>query len=487
MRKLFVKKQKTHLHLIIFIVALLVLLLCVLKYGTSITQRNFVPPIEPTAQIQDTQNHILDIHTVRSNSGIEAWLVEDHSVPVITLSFSFKGAGAINDPEGKEGLAQLASNTMDEGAGDLDSQSFQKTLQDLSISLRFNSSRDDFGGMLKTLSKNKARAFELLKLALTTPRFDPEPVERMKKANQSRIRSSVSDPEWLAARITNDKAYAGHAYARNSGGTLSSLENLTPDDLRAFHETLSKDDLKIAVAGDITAEELKTVLDDIFSGLPHNADQPAADDQIALQNTGQTFLYMKDIPQTIISMTQKGIDRKDPDYHTAQVMNYILGSSGFGSRLTKEIREKRGLTYGIYSGFTDMTHIDTLSVDTSTKNETVNEMLSLIKTEWDKMKATQVTEEELSDAKSYLIGSLPLSLTSTDKISGIILSLQLDDLPVDYLDQRRAAIENVTAEDIQRVAQDILTPDQFLTVMVGNPLNLNHDSYTRIEEINGVE
>lgn len=443
---------------------------------------------QPTPSIaQNVDDHILDIKTVQSASGIEAWLVEDHSVPVITLSFSFKDAGSINDPEGKDGLAQLASNTMDEGAGELDSQTFQKKLQDLSITLRFQNSRDNFGGVLKTLTKNKGEAFDMLRLALTKPRFDAEPVERMKKANQSRIRSSLSDPEWLAARITNDKAFTGHAYARNSGGTLSSLENLTPDDLRAFHKTLTKDDLKIAVSGDITAEELKAMLDDVFSGLPTKTQTQMIGYTIPLKNAGQTFLYEQDIPQTVISITQKGIDRRHPDYHTAQVLNYILGSSGFGSRLTEEIREKRGLTYGIYSSFTDMEHIDTLSVDTSTKNETVDEMLSLIKAEWDKMKTTQVTEEELSDAKSYLIGSLPLSLTSTDRIAGILLSLKLNDLPTDYLDQRRTAIENVTAEDIQRVANELLTPDKFLTVLVGKPEGLNQSSYTRIEEINGVE
>lgn len=435
------------------------------------------------------QDKLLDIQTIESASGIKAWLVEDHSVPVISLQFSFKGSGAINDPEGKDGLARLASNTMDEGAGELDSNAFQKKLQDLAITLLFNSDRDNFGGTLKTTTKNKDEAFGLLKMALTQPRFDEEPVERMRKANQSRIRDSLSDPEWLAMRIMNDKAYEGHAYARNSGGTLSTLENITTDDLRNFHAGLKKDDLSIAVAGDISAKELEAILNEIFAELPSRAESLLQDYEISLKNTGQTFFHDEEIPQTIILMMQKGIDLKSPDYHTGQVMNFILGSSGFGSRLTDEIREKRGLTYGIYSYFTDMAHVDTLSVQTSVKNQSATETLKLIKAEWSKMKNTQVSDKELDDAKAYLIGSLPLSLTSTDKIAGLMLSLQLDGLPADYLDQRKMAIENVTPEHIQDLARNLLNTDNLITVLVGQPENIDelNPRPITIKDVNGVE
>lgn len=420
------------------------------------------------AQAKET---LLDIQQVESESGVTAWLVEDHSIPVIAVEFGFKGAGSKRDPKGKQGLARMLSNTLDEGAGNLNSQAFQKELRDLVISLKFSASRDHFTGSLKTLSKNKERAFELTKLALTKPRFDKDPVERMRKANQTRILSSLSDPGWMAARLLNDKAFAGHPYALNNGGTLSSLEKIKPEDLRKFHATsIGKNNLVVSVAGDITPEELSIVLDDIFGDLPE-VELPELE-ALELQNQGQVFHYKRDIPQTVIEIMQPGIGRDDPAFQTAQVMNFILGSSGFGSRLTEEIREKRGLTYGIYSYFYDLDHLKGMAVSTSTANANVPEMLQLIKDEFERMVATPVSDKELREAQSYLIGSIPLSLTSTDKIAGLMNSFQLDNLPVDYLDRREEAIAATTTSDIQALAERLLKPDSFVTILVGQPEGL---------------
>ena len=429
---------------------------------------------------------VLDIQEVTSPGGIKAWLVEDHSVPVIAMEFGFRGAGAVQDPPDKQGLSRILSNTLDEGAGKLDSQAFQKELRDLSISLGFSSDRDDFSGSLKTLTQNKKRAFELTAMALTKPRFDEEAVIRMRAANQSRIRSSLTDPEWIAARILNDMAFVGHPYAQNSGGTLSSLEKIGPEELKEFHKkNIGKNNLVVAVAGDMTKEELTTALDNIFGGLPEIVlPTPATD--MSLQNTGKVFLFKKDIPQTIVEILQPGIDRHDPDYQTAQVMNFVLGSSGFGSRLTREIREKRGLTYGIYSSFLDMQHFDGLEISSSTENKNTAELLSLIHVEWDKMKDTLVSEKELEDAKSYLIGSLPLSLTSTDDIAGLLLSLEIDNMPIDYLEQREEKIKNTTISDVQRVAKKLLDTGKMVTVLSGNPAPLPQESVL-IEKIPNVE
>ncbi len=424
----------------------------------------------------------LDIQVVKDEkSNITAWLVEDHSIPVIAMSFSFRGAGAKNDPIDKQGLARLTSNTMDEGAGDLTSQEFQKTLRDMSISLSFSASRDNFSGALKTLSQNKEKAFELLKLALTKPRFDEEPVGRMRDSNKSRIKSSLSNPRWIAARIQNDRLFEGHPYAMNSGGTLSSLDKITSDDLRKFHKTLGKNQLVIGVAGDINAKELKKIINYIFSDLPDVKIKETK--KYPLQNAGKTYIYKRDIPQSIIAMAQKGISRDSKDYYAATLMNFILGESGFGSRLMEEIREKRGLTYGIYSYFRRYDEADTLNVSTSTVNKNVKEMISLIYKEWDKMKSEPVSKEEINDAKSYIIGSLPLSLTSTDSIAGILLSLQLEHLPVDYLDMRAEKINSVTIDDILSVSKRILDKDSITTVIVGAPKGIKAEVITDIPNV----
>jgi len=428
---------------------------------------------------------LIDIKEVKTAGGITAWLVEDHSVPVISVDYAFRGAGSTLDPQDKQGLARLVSNTMDEGAGDLNAQAFQGELRDRVIDLSFAAGRDHFSGNLKTLTKNKDRAFTLLQMAVTSPRFDSEALRRMVAANQSRIRSSLSDPDWMAARLENDKAYAGHPYALNSGGTLASLDKITTRDLKNFHDTLlGKNNLIVAVAGDITAEDLAKKLDETFGQLPEIKIPTVPD--LTLQNQGKTYLYKQDIPQTVVEILQTGIAQTDPAYHTAQVMNFILGSSGFGSRLTEEIREKRGLTYGIYSGLTTMDHIATLSVSSSTANENVAPMLGLIRTEFDRLKKDPITAEELLNAKTYLIGSLPLSLTSTDRISGILLSLQLDKLPMDYLDRREKAIQATTIENVQTLAQKLLSPENFLTILVGHPKLPEDKAAVKIEVIDSL-
>lgn len=427
----------------------------------------------------------LDIKEVTSTNGIKAWLVEDHSLPIISLQFSFKEAGSIQDGATKQGLAQLLSNTMDEGAGDLPSQEFQKILTDNSISLYFNSSRDNFGGQLKTLSRNKDKAFELLSLALTSPRFDEEPLARMRDANMSRIRSSMGNPDWINARVFNDLAFAGHPYALNSGGTLTSLGTLTAQDLKDFKNNwLTKDKLYVGVTGDITAEQLKTVLDKVFNALPAQGKKNEVQ-KLELQNTGKTYLFKRDIPQTIISSALPSIDINDPDYDALRVMNYIYGGGGFGSYVMDVAREKRGLTYGIYSSLQSQDYINLLDISTSTKNNSTTEIIQIITDEMNRLKNQTVAQEDLDSAKSYLIGSMPLSLGSTDKISSILLGLQMDNRPIDYLDGYAERIKNITPQDIQKAATRVLNPDKLLTVMVGNPQE--NKLYTNIESLPNVE
>lgn len=244
-----------------------------------------------TALPAQAADKILDIQEVASETGISAWLAEDHSLPVIALTFTFLDSGTALDPQEKQGLVRMLSNTMDEGAGDLDSQSFQKALSDHSITLVFSAGRDGFGGDLKTLTRNKDKAFELLRLALTAPRFDDEPVARMRAANMARIRSSLSDPEWVSARILNDRMFESHPYAMNSGGSLTSLAAITTADLKRFHKTfLTRDRLLIAAAGDITADELKTRLDAVFGALPAAAPKDAQVEAAAIQNPGDRTL-----------------------------------------------------------------------------------------------------------------------------------------------------------------------------------------------------
>lgn len=414
----------------------------------------------------------LDIQEVTSESGITAWLVEDKTLPVIALQFRFLESGSAHETPQQQGLVQLLSNTMDEGAGELTSTDFQKALLDKSITLRFYGGRDGFGGAVKTLTRYKDEAFNLLHLALTKPRFDDEPVQRMKEANLSRIRAALTDPEWMAARLMNDRAFEGHPYALNSGGTLSTLEKITADDLRAFQKTyLTKNRLIVSVSGDISAEELKSLLDRTFGDLPQSA-AGRKPEKFIIKNGGTINLYKKTIPQTIIQIMMPAFGRDKPDYYALQVMNYIFGGAGFGSRLMDEVREKRGLSYGIYTSLQNYHYTDTLTIGVSTKNESAQQTLDVIQAEMKKLVNEPVSERELADAKAYLTGSMPLSLTSTDNIAGLMLSMQTDGLPIDYLDRYADEINSVSASDIQRVAVRLLDPDNMTIVLVGDPENI---------------
>lgn len=430
-------------------------------------------------------DRFLPIKEVQTASGLSVWFVEDHTLPVIAMQYLFLDSGTSLDPETKQGLVRMLSNTMDEGADDLDSQDFQKALADQSITLSFTAGRDGFGGQIKTLSRNKETAFALLQKAMTTPRFDAEPVARMREANIARIKSSMGRPEWMSARIVNDRAFEGHPYGKNSGGTLSSLPTITPGDLRTFKKDyLTKDRLLVAITGDITEEEIKTLLDETFASLNTKAGSRKISD-ITLQNQGKTFIYDQSIPQTMIEILLPSFGHTDPDYYALQVMNYILGGGGFGSRLMDEVREKRGLTYGIYSSLQDFRHANMLSISTSTKNENTQNVLKIVRDVMQSMQSAAVSDKELADAKSYIIGSMPLALSSTDQIASITLNLLVNGFPIDYLDNYADKINAVSAADVQRVAARILKPENMMVVLVGKPQGV--ENATVIESLPNVQ
>lgn len=414
-------------------------------------------------------DQFLPVREIQTPGGITLWIVEDHSLPIIAMDFLFLDSGTALDPDDKQGLARLLSNTMDEGAGELDSQAFQKALSDNSITLMFNAGRDGFGGELKTLTRNSAKAFELLGLAMNAPRFDEEAVSRMRDGNLARIKSSLSEPDWMAARLLNDRAFDNHPYGKNSGGTLSSLGKITAQDLRDFKSrNLTRDRLMIAIVGDVDAKTIGPVIDNIFGKLPAKGPEKSIPDT-TIANPGKVYLYEQDIPQTMVEIMLPAFDNKDKDYYAQQILNYIYGGGGFGSRLMEEVREKNGLTYGIYSSMLDLRHGDAMSVSTSTKNGSAKQVLDIIKAEMLRLQNEPVTAKELDNAKSYLIGSMPLSLSSSDQIAGMILSLRARGLPIDYLDTLASNIRAVTPEDLQRVAKRILKPEQAVTILVGKP------------------
>ena len=400
--------------------------------------------------------------------GVEAWLVEDHSNPIIAVGIAFRGGAAL-DPAGKAGLARMTAALLDEGAGDLDSQAFQGRLEDLAIQLRFDAELDSVGGHLRTLSDNRDAAFDLLRLALTQPRFDEEPVARIRSQLASGIRQNAEDPDHLAGERFVAAMFAGHPYGRPVEGTLDSIAAITADDLRAFvGRRLARDNLVIGVVGDISAGELARLLQTTFADLPATA-APASVADVLPATTGATTVVDTPARQSAIVFGQRGLKRDDPDFYAATVLNHILGGGSFTSRLYDQVREKRGLAYSVHTSLWPLDHAAMIMGGAGTANERAGETLAVIREQWREIAEGGVTAEELADAKTYLTGSFPLRFTSSDRIARILVAMQLENLGIDYLDRRNGLIEAVTLDDVNRLAATLLDPDALTFIVAGQP------------------
>jgi zinc protease len=387
---------------------------------------------------------------------------------VVTLDVSFRGGAAL-DPEDKVGRAALTADLLDEGAGELDSQAFQGRLEDLATSLEFAASEDAIGASLRTVTANLTPALDLLRLALSAPRFDDAAVTRVRSQLLAQLARDAREPRYISNRLWWRNAYDGHPYARPLNGTPESIARITTPDLRAVvHDHLARDVMIIGVVGDVTVDTLKSLLDTTFGPLPPHAAKGKVADVVAAAKK-PLLLAKLPIPQSVVTFGQPGIKRDDRDWYAAYVMNHILGGGGFSSRLTTEVREKRGLAYSVYSGLEPMQHSGVILGGVATQNDRVAQSIDIIRAEWRRMRDAGPTEAELNDAKTFLTGSFPLSLDSTGHIAGILVAIQRDRLGIDYIERRKALIEGVTLDDAKRVAHRLLDPDKLSFVVVGSP------------------
>lgn len=414
----------------------------------------------------------VEIKRVVSPGGIEAWLIEDMKIPVVSVSWSFEGAGAV-PPPGKEGLANLAAGTMDEGAGDLDAQAFRARMADIAARLTFAAGREGVSGRLVTLRDARAEAFDLTRLALTKPRFDQEAIDRVRAQILAELRRDAADPNAAARQALNAALFPGHPYGADIRGDATTLAGLTPADLTEFvQRQLGRDRLLVAAAGAISADELGGAIDALFGGLPEKSAAPPIP-PVKPQRLGEIVKLDFPSAQTIVAAAGPGIERLDPDYYPARLAVHILGGGGFSSRLMEEVREKRGLTYGVYAGLIGLDGAPLVYYGGSTQNAKAGEMLAASRQVWADMGRDGPTAEELAAAKSYLTGSLALQLETTASLSDFALQVRRDKLPIDIMDKRDALINAATLDDVKRASQRLFNLDNLLTVLVGRPANVN--------------
>ena len=407
------------------------------------------------------------IERVISPGGLEVWLVRQETVPVISLEFAFAG-GASQDPTEKPGVANLVASTLDEGAGELESRAFHERLEDKAIELSFRAGRDYLNGSLRMLNEHRSAAVELMRLALTAPRFDQKDVDRVRGQIISMLHRDTTSPNAIASRRWWAAAFPGHPYGREVNGTLESVPKIQPDDLRAYvKRVVARDQLKIAIVGNLDAAAAGAMVDRIFGALPAKGQvQPVP--VVEPQGLGQRIVVNLDVPQTVITFGRPGVFRKDPDFMAAYVLDHILGGGTFSSRLYAEVREKRGLAYGISDSLIWLKGTAVMIGGTATRADRAGETLNVIESEIHRLAENGPTEDELVKAKAYLKAAYALNLDTSNKIASALLQIQLDDLGIDYMDRRGAMIDAVTLQDTKRVAQRLLTGGMLVTV-VGRP------------------
>lgn len=412
----------------------------------------------------------IEIQEVTSPGGITAWLVEDHNIPFTALEIQFKGGTSLEAPD-KRGVINLMTATLEEGAGEMDSKAFAEARDALAADISFDSGTDSVGVSAKFLTENRDQAIDLLRAALITPRFDQDAVDRVREQVLSNLRSNEKDPGTLASEKFDALAFGDHPYATSGDGTVATVTKLTRDDVVAAHKAaLARDRIFVAASGDITADELGKLLDRLLGDLPATgAAQPQAAPWLL---TGGNTVVDFPTPQSTVVFGQLGIPRDDPDFFPAFLLNEVIGGSRFTARLMTEVREKRGLTYGIGTYLVNRDQANMLLGQFSASNDKVAEAIKVVKAEWGRLVAEGVTPEELEATKTYLTGSYPLRFNGNGPIASILVGMQMDALPIDYVTTRNARIEAVTMEDIKRVAGRLFKPEDLHFVVVGQPAGM---------------
>ena len=409
----------------------------------------------------------MTIERIVSPAGIEAWLVRESATPLVSMAYSFHG-GSAQEPADKAGLASLVSSLLDEGAGELDSKTFQQRLENHAIELRFRAGRDYFTGSLRALNEHRDEAFDLLRLSLTAPRFDTDAVERIRMQMMAGLRRDTTSPNDLASKAWWSTAFPDHPYGQETKGTLDTVPTITVDDMRDLvRRVFARNELKIAIVGDIDVAAAGRLIDTAFASLPAKNDlRPIADAKV--QGLGRRIVTKVAVPQAVVTFGGVGMARTDPDFMAGYVTNHIFGGGTFTSRLYREVREKRGLAYGVSDSMIWFKHAAVTIGGTATRADRTGDAIAIIAAEAKRMADEGPTAEELAKAKSYLKGYYALTLDTSSKIAAQLVQIQTDDLGIDYIQRRGALIDKVTVEDAKRAAKRLYGPGLLVTV-AGEP------------------
>ncbi len=412
----------------------------------------------------------VEVQEVTSPGGIRAWLVEERSIPFTALEIRFRGGSALDAP-GKRGAINLMVGLLEEGAGDMDARAFAEAREALAASFSYRAYDDAVAISARFLTENRNEAVALLKTSLTDPAFAPEALERVRGQVLAGIRASRTDPAAIAGQTFDRLAWGDHPYGSPGDGTEESVQALTREDMfEAWRRVFGRDRVYVAAVGDISAEELGALLDELLGELP--AEAAPMPERAEYLLTGGVTVVPFDTPQAVALFGHRGIRRDDPDYIPAYILNEVFGGSGLESRLMGELREKRGLTYGVGTFLMPMEFGELIMGQVRSENSRIAESVEVIREQWAKVAAEGITEQELEDAKTYLTGAYPLRFDGNAPIARILVGMQMIGLPKDYIKTRNDQVRAVTLEKINEVARRLYRPEELRFVVVGRPEGL---------------
>lgn len=388
-----------------------------------------------------------------NSAGLSAYLLEEHSNPIVSIDFEFKNAGRAHEAEKQQGLTNVLADMLLNGTVSYSAETFKDLSEEYGIKISFRATKDTFSGSLIFPVQYKKMAVKLMKETLLQPRFDEDYLELTKQQLLTALKMSEEHP----ARVLNDKyaefVFEGHPYSRHSIGQKENIAQITAEDLRNFMQSyLAQNNLIIGIAGDITTEDTKTLLKDLFGALPQKS---FGQDLLPLEiiSSGEELNIDKDTAQVIVRFVTKGTYRNSLDFYPLYMANYIFGASGLSSRLNKNIREKEGLTYGIHTWLDINDASALLEGSYSVTPDNFVRAKELLLDEWQKMANGSVSEKELQFAKDALVTSFNLRFSAIDDISAMLLAMQKYRLGIDFLDKRNDYIQSITVAEVNAAAK----------------------------------
>ncbi len=399
-------------------------------------------------------------------NGLTLLGVERHNLPIVMLTVGIK-AGAVIEPEDKAGLANLAAELLTEGTKKRTANEISEEIEFVGASLDTSGGDDYIVISLSILKKDLSKGLDILSDIILNPSFPGDEINKKKKQIKGSLRGREEDPDFIASREFRKAVFGAHPYGRLTEGTPETLDSIKQGDLVDFHANYyTPNNAIISVVGDITMEEAKGLLKNYFSGWKKREIKKPFLDKPKQVDKKTVVTINKDITQANIMLGHLGISRDNPDYYNVMVMNYILGGGGFASRLMQNIRDEKGLAYDVHSSFDARKETGSFYIGLQTKNESASTATEEALKEIYRIRNSEVSDAELTNAKSFLKGSFPMKIETSRKIANFLLAVEFYGLGLDYISKYPAYIDSVTKESILKAAKKYLDPERLILVVV---------------------